>query len=157
MVDGKPTDAVSEPAWSGLHELLVNGGRARLERGSDADRVASAVYERFLGIDRDLQDIVSLWQAAARPDGPLTGAERGLVDNLRRLADRATPLLRRLSEGVPGFAAYTNRLHASLGRLDDGEREYFCVGPDSFHTVCSQLHEELLLCLGLDRRDEPSQ
>jgi hypothetical protein len=101
MVDGEPTEAVSEPAWSGLHELLV--------------------------------------------------------DNLRRLADRATPLLRRLSEGVPGFAAYTNRLHASLGRLDDGEREYFCVDPDSFRTVCSQLHEELLLCLGLDRRDEPNQ
>jgi hypothetical protein len=118
MVDGEPTKEVSDPAWSGLHELLVN---------------------------------------VARPDGPLTGAERGLVDNLRRLADRATPLLRRLSEGVPGFAAYTNRLHESLRRLDDGEREYFCVGPDSFQTVCSQLHEELLLCLGLDRRDEPNQ
>jgi hypothetical protein len=157
MVDGETTEDVSEPAWSGLHELLDNGARARLEPGCDADRVASAVYERFLGIDRDLQDIVSLWQGVVRPDGPLTGTERGLVDNLRRLADRATPLLRRLSEGVPGFAAYTNRLHASLGRLDDGEREYFCVGPDSFHTVCSQLHEELLLCLGLDRRDEPNQ
>jgi len=130
---------------------------ARLEPGSDADRVASAVYERFLGVDRDLERIVSRWQIVARPDGPLTGAERDLVDHLRRLADRATPLLRRLSEGVPGFAAYTNRLQASVRRLDDGEREYFCVSPDSFHTVCSQLHEELLLCLGLDRRDEPNQ
>ena len=130
---------------------------ARLEPGSDADRVASAVYERFLGVDRDLERMVSRWQIVARRDGPLTGAERDLVDHLRRLADRATPLLRRLSEGVPGFAAYTNRLQASLRRLDDGEREYFCVSPDSFHTVCSQLHEELLLCLRLDRRDEPNQ
>jgi hypothetical protein len=130
---------------------------ARLEPGSDADRVASAVYERFLGVDRDLQHIVARWEKVTSPDGPLTGAERDLIDHLRRLEDRAVPLLRRLSEGVPGFAAYTTRLQASLRRLDDGEREYFCAGPDSFHTVCVQLHDELLLCLGLDRRDEPNE
>jgi hypothetical protein len=56
---------------------------------------------------------------------------------------------------VPRFEGYRPRLRDARERVNEGEHEWL-TSPriDSYHTVWMQLHEDLLLALGLDRASE---
>jgi hypothetical protein len=53
------------------------------------------------------------------------------------------------------FDTHRARLRTALKRVDDGEPDWF-TSPriDSYHTVWMQLHEDLLLALGIERSSE---
>ena len=51
------------------------------------------------------------------------------------------------------FETYRRRLTAALARVRRGDREWFTSPTlDSYHTVWFELHEDLLVALGLTRR-----
>jgi hypothetical protein len=131
---------------------------ARLAPGSDAEAGAQRAYERFLPLNRELLRVCSAWQV--RPGGVPNDHldlryDWSIIDRLRALDERAAPPINRIARMHPRFASYRPRLRAALARIDDGDFEWL-TSPrcDSYHTVWMQLHEDLLLALGIDRSAE---
>ncbi|HEY7440639.1 MAG TPA: hypothetical protein VIC35_14685 [Acidimicrobiia bacterium] len=100
-------------------------------------------YERFLPLNGAVTQVCSDWQI-----------DRGwkTVERLGALDDKAGPVLLTLGEHVPRYAHYRGLLRQARTQVEDGAHEWF-VSPaiDSYHTVWMQLHEDLLLGLGLQR------
>ena len=67
-------------------------------------------------------------------------------------------MVRSLGRRVSRFAQYRDRLRGARRRVQDHEHDWL-LSPriDSYHTVWMQLHEDLLLGLGLDRAEESSE
>ncbi|WP_407317289.1 transcriptional regulator [Isoptericola halotolerans] len=148
---------------------LTRTGKAENERllarqrvEADPDGVIAAGHRAFLPLNARLLRACTDWQL--RP----TGSGR-LVPNdhtdpgwdarvLGELAALATDLAR-LVEGLAGvlarFGGYDVRFATALRRAQAGRSEWVDgSGIDSCHRVWSQLHEDLLATLGIDRRDE---
>jgi hypothetical protein len=108
-----------------------------------------ATFRRFLPINRDLRDLCTAWQL--RPDGSVNDhADEGYD------ADKAiAPLLKRFSEDIPSISGYRERLTEALAKLDDGE-DAWLASPlvDSYHTVWMHLHQQLLLTIGMSRKED---
>ena len=83
---------------------------------------------------------------------------KAVIDRLAAIDDRAGPIVRRLGTKVEEFGGYRPRLRHARTQVEDGERDWF-TSPriDSYHTVWMELHEHLLLALGLDRADESAE
>ncbi|MGQ0826134.1 MAG: MarR family transcriptional regulator [Actinomycetota bacterium] len=131
---------------------------ARVMLGSDAAVAAQRGYERFLPLNTEFMRVCHDWQV--RPgDVPNDHCDARydweVIDRLRALDERAAPVVRRVARYVERFGPYSRRLRAALGKVDDGDYDWF-TSPrlDSYHTVWMQLHEDLLLALGIERTDE---
>ena len=137
---------------------VAHASWARLHAGGDDEGVARRAYERFLPLNRELLRVCSDWQV--RPGG-IPNDHRdprydwSVLDRLHALDERVGPAASRLGRAVDRFAAYRPRLRAALAHVEAGETEWL-TSPrlDSYHTVWMQLHEDLLLALGLDRSTE---
>jgi hypothetical protein len=133
---------------------------ARLADGSDEHSAAWAAYERFLELDKQVKRLTADWQqasATSRPDG-YTAEDWTLIDRLLALDEKAGAVLLRLGRAVPRFAGYRPRFRAAVQRLEDGDRQWFSgLTCDSYHAVWWQLHEDLLLAIGVARGDDPNQ
>jgi hypothetical protein len=73
---------------------------------------------------------------------------------LERLADlhqRAETMLVLLMAPLPRFERYPAQLADALARAQAGALEYVADNTASYHTVWFQLHEDLLVTLGLPR------
>lgn len=133
---------------------------ARLLAGSDGETTVRRAYEQFLPLNRELLQVCSAWQV--RPGG-VPNDHRDLtydwsvVDRLRALDERAGPSINRVGRVHTRFGSYRPRLREALRLVDDGDFEWL-TSPrcDSYHTVWMQLHEDMLLALGLDRATEES-
>jgi hypothetical protein len=137
----------------------VHAAWARCACGSPDEATLRVAYERFLPLNQELLRVCHDWQVNA------TGAPNAhddseydwaIIDRLGALHERTSPVTRSMTRVVARFAPYRTRLHAALHRVEHGETEWF-TSPrlDSYHTVWMQLHEDLLLALGLDRASEP--
>jgi len=133
-------------------------GRFRLE-GEDEAAVQGA-YDRFLPLNQRLLQICTDWQV--RPGNvPNDHADKSydweVVDRLVALDEQTGPVVRSLGRRVSRFAQYRDRLRGARRRVQDDEHDWL-LSPriDSYHTVWMQLHEDLLLGLGLDRAEESS-
>jgi hypothetical protein len=135
----------------------LHAGWARCAAGeTEADlRVA---YERFLPLNADLLRICHDWQV--RPEGVANDHQDieydwVVIDRLRALHDRTSPVTRTMARAVERFAPYRTRLRHALERVEEGDADWL-TSPrlDSYHTVWMLLHEDLLLALGLDRSSE---
>jgi len=138
----------------------VHASWARLAAGTDDETAARTAYERFLPLNRELLCICNDWQV--RTGGvPNDHRDRSydwtVIDRLRALDERAAPVVRRVSRVHLRFARYAPALRSALAQVDEGEHEWV-TSPrcDSYHTVWMQLHEDLLLALGVDRASEPA-
>ena len=138
----------------------AHAGWARLPEGSDEHHAAQAAYERFLELDRQVKKLTTEWQhssANSRPDG-YSADDWTLIDRLIGLNEKAGAVLLRLGRAVPRFAGYRARFRFAVQSLEDGDRKWFSgLTCDSYHTVWWQLHEDLLLALGVARSDDPNQ
>lgn len=131
---------------------------ARVGPGTDLEASVERAYQRFLGLNRELIQACNDWQV--RPGGVPNDHrdptyDWAVVDRVDAIDDRVGPVVSAVSKVVARFAAYRPRLRAARRRVDDGEPEWL-TSPriDSYHTVWMQLHEDLLLALGLDRASE---
>lgn len=172
MVADPPEPATSEleKAGYGMRRktmlVMTPAGRevhvawARLPEGSDVEAVARRSYERFLELDGTVKALTTEWQMArssSRPDG-FDADTWKIVDRLVANHGRVLSVLRPLGEAAPRFAGYHPRLRAAIAKLEDGEADWFSgLKCDSYHCVWWQLHEDLLLALGISRADDPNQ
>ncbi|HEY2388396.1 MAG TPA: hypothetical protein VGK30_15685 [Candidatus Binatia bacterium] len=130
--------------------LTPDGQRelAALLAAEPRDRVALAqAYEAFLAVDADLKTAITAWQLAA-------GAARGGRGAALAAAGAcAAAAAERLAALVARYAPYRRRLAAAVAALRAGDERY-AASPrvDSLHQVWFELHEDLLLTLGRERR-----
>jgi hypothetical protein len=152
-------------ARKGTFLVLTSVGRevhaqwARLAPDSEEESAARRAYDQFLALNPEFLQVSTDWQV--RPgnvpnDHRDTEYDWGVLDRLAAIDERTGPIVRRLGEEVGRFAGYRARLRDALRRVQAGEHDWF-LSPkcDSYHTVWMQLHEDLLLALGLARADEP--
>lgn len=130
---------------------------ARLPEGSEAEATARRFYDTFLPQNTELLRICTDWQL--RPGGvPNDHTDRAynwaIIERLERLDERVGALLGRVSEAVPRFAGYHDRLSAALAKIDEDRQWFASPRCDSYHTVWMQMHEDLLSAIGVDRADE---
>lgn len=173
MIRGAPDDATAALVEQGL--AMVKGpitmptpdGTAavaallRLEPGSQEEQDLDKLFDGFLPVNRRLRDVCSAWQT--RADGtPNDHSDAAYDDTVRdRLDDvhsAVGPVLRRMAAVEPRLAGYRPRLQEALDKFDDGESAWL-ASPlmDSYHTVWMQLHQELILMLGLTRADDEAR
>ena len=168
-VDGPAADALVADglaARKGQFLTLTPQGRevhdrdARLTEGSDEEGVAQHTYDVFMPMNQELLQICTDWQL--RPgnvpnDHTDVQYDWGVIDRCKALDERAGPVVRHLGKSVERFAVYRPRLRDALRKVEDGEHDWL-VSPriDSYHTVWMQLHQDLLLALGINREDEPT-
>lgn len=79
-----------------------------------------------------------------------------VIDRVIAIDERIGVPVSRLGRSVGRFSHYRPRLRDALRRVEAGEHDWL-VSPrhDSYHTVWMQLHEDLLLALGITRGEEP--
>lgn len=143
---------------------LTDAGRAedakRIadELGAAGARTAvAAAYENFLALNPELLDLCTAWQT--RPvDGFVTPNDHSdpAYDSrvLGRLTDfdqRADAVCSELAAAMLRFQRYRTRLTEALERARSGALDYVTDSTGSYHTVWFQLHEDLLVTLGIPR------
>jgi hypothetical protein len=142
--------------------MLTPAGRVEADErfrltGAEAEAVQAA-YARFLPLNTSLIQICSDWQVRA---GGVPNDHRdpvydwAVIDRLVTLDEQTGPIVRGLGKHVVRFVPYRERMRAARRRVEDGESDWL-LSPriDSYHTVWMQLHEDLLLGLGIQRGDE---
>ena len=143
--------------------MLTPAGRAEADvrfcvTGTPAEEFVQAAYARFGPLNRTLIQICNDWQVRA---GEVPNDHRdpvydwGVIDRLVAHDQQTGPVVRSLGRQVSRFAQYRDRLRGAR-RLVEAEEHDWLLSPriDSYHTVWMQLHEDLLLGLGVDRADE---
>jgi hypothetical protein len=134
--------------------LLTPAGRAAAEtefrRTGDEEETVRAAYEKFLPRNTEVIKVCHDWQAHP--------GEWAVIGRLAAIDDKAGPIVRRLGTKVEEFGDYRPRLRHARTHVEEGERDWF-TSPriDSYHTVWMELHEHLLLALGLDRANESAE
>lgn len=132
---------------------------ARLEPDSEAEAAAQRVYEGFLPLNAEILQACSDWQVRAGGvvnDHADAQYDWAVIDRVIAIDERIGVPVSRLGRTVERFADYRPRLRDALRKVEDGEHDWL-VSPrlDSYHTVWMQLHEDLLLALGIARGEEP--
>ena len=134
------------------------GGLLRLPDDAPERERIMATFHRFLPVNRQLRDLCTAWQV--RPDGSVNdhsdeNYDAEIRDRLDDIDDSVGPLLKRFAEDIPSMAGYRARLTEALEKLDGGEDSWL-ASPliDSYHTVWMHLHQQLLLTIGMSRKED---
>jgi len=146
------------PGWTltaaGRHEA------ARLLAGERGHRDGiEAGYRRFLTLNEPFKDVCTAWQvrdldAMVLNDHADVAYDTSVVDRLGAIHDRALATVSDLAAASPRFGRYGPRLSAAYGRVRGGDHRWLTtplIG--SYHDVWMELHEDLLLTLGIERRE----
>jgi len=173
MARGAPDEATSSLVTRGLAMVkwpvtmptpegtAVVARLLRLPPGSGQEQDLDKLFDCFLPVNRRLRDVCTAWQT--RPDGTPNDHGDGAYDDtvrdrLDEVHSAAGSILRRMAAVQPRLAGYRPRLQVALDKFDDGESNWL-ASPllDSYHTVWMQLHQELILMLGLTRADDEAR
>lgn len=153
--------------------LLAEGATLQITR-SGSDRLATLLAEERAGIDpaamagayddfravnADFKRLVTDWQLKGGPEGSPNTHDDAEYDAavLARLDDvhaRVMPIIRSAAAQLPRLNAYATKLAAALDKVKAGETAWL-TRPliDSYHTVWFELHEELIVAVGLTREE----
>lgn len=143
--------------------LTDDGRQVDAERiAAELDRAAArsdvdAAYRGFLGLNRDVLDICAAWQirsvdgAMALNDHTDQAYDAEVLARLTATDGRAQPICTGLAGRLRRFSHYGPRLATALQRARQGEQDLVTDSLESYHTVWFQLHEDLLVTLGLPR------
>jgi hypothetical protein len=132
-------------------ELAQLGARPVVEQG----------YQGFLRLNPGVLDACSRWQVRdvggrlVRNDHGDPRYDAAVVHDLSTALDRVRPVGDGLAGVLERFQPYAPQLEDAIGRVRSGDGDYVAkpVIP-SFHTVWFEMHEDLLVTLGLDRSSE---
>jgi hypothetical protein len=133
-------------------ELEAAEARPTVERG----------YMRFRSLNPGVLEACSRWQVRELGGGRIVRNDHAdprydgkVLGELSTALSEARPLGDRLAEALDRFSPYGPLLEDALDRALAGEREYVTKPLiPSFHTVWFEMHEDLLVTLGLDRTSE---
>ncbi|SEG96751.1 hypothetical protein SAMN05444920_11068 [Nonomuraea solani] len=143
---------------------LTDAGRAadaeRITGELDASgrrAVVAQAFETFLVLNPELLDLCTAWQTRT-VDGVMTVNEHTDPDYDARVLGllmdfdgRAEVVCAELSRALRRFQRYRLRFANALKRARAGELEYVSDNLASYHTIWFQLHEDLLVTLGIPR------
>jgi hypothetical protein len=168
-----PSDVESELidlAVAGLATFEFGGWRLTdAGRVADAERIADELaaagaraivaraFDGFLGLNPELLDLCTAWQLRSVDGLVTTNDHRDPAYDAKVFAlfedmdQRVNDVCAELWAAMQRFHRYRVRLADALARARGGELEYLCDGMDSYHSVCFQLHEDLLATLGIPR------
>ncbi|OBK11557.1 hypothetical protein [Mycobacterium asiaticum] len=149
LVEG-PTVRITPEGRARLSELL-----AAERQGIDA-AVLTAAYDEFRSVNTEFKALVTDWQLKdGQPnnhdDADYDAAVLARLDGVHR---RVLPIIATVTEQLPRLAGYPVKLTAALKKVKAGENAWL-TRPliDSYHTVWFELHEELILAVGLTREE----
>jgi hypothetical protein len=132
-------------------ELEVVGARGTVE-----DQ-----YRRFLALNPGVLEACSRWQVrdlhghTVRNDHGDPRYDHRVLGDLGSALRRVRPVGDRLTAALDRFAPYTPQLTEALDRAKAGDVDYVTKPTiPSFHAVWFEMHEDLLVTLGLDRSSE---
>jgi DNA-binding MarR family transcriptional regulator len=141
---------------------LSPGGRERLtallaeERGGIDSAAVAAVYDDFRSVNADFKALVTDWQLKdGKPNTHEDAAyDAAVLARLDALHERVAPIVAAAADQLARLRAYLTKLGAALDRVKAGETAWL-TRPliDSYHTVWFELHEELILAVGLTREE----
>jgi hypothetical protein len=141
----------AEHAQALAAELEEARARPTVERG----------YHRFRHLNPGVLDACSRWQVREVAGHPVRNDHADprhdgrVLDDLTRALDQVRPVGDQLTHELERFQPYEPRLTRALDRARRGDVDYVTKPLiPSFHTVWFELHEDLLLTLGLDRSSE---
>jgi len=127
-----------------------------------ADPEATASYDRFERINRDLLRLFTDWQMVPSPGGPVPNDhsdrdyDNGIINRLGDAHERALTSLERFAALQPRIGVYAQRLDNAYDQVLAGDIDYVSGARiDSYHTVWFELHEDLLRMLGREREEAP--
>ena len=130
-----------------LDKLLADEGLRENEGLKDC-------YDLFLSINNRVLKVSSDWQVrdGSPNDHSDTIYDEEVIDRLSELNDRVRSCMRKVSACAPRLAPYGARLDSCVERLMAGDKSAFTAPlAESYHTVWFELHQDLLLTLGLER------
>lgn len=126
-----------------------------------SDDAATAAYDRFERVNRELLALFTDWQTMPAGGERLPNDhsdadyDRSVIDRLGDLHERADMVLARLSLLEERLSRYAERLDGAYDKVLAGETDYVSgVRVDSYHTVWFELHEDLLRMLGRTREEQ---
>ncbi|MEL7155311.1 MAG: pyruvate, phosphate dikinase [Actinomycetota bacterium] len=121
--------------------------------------LAPLPYEPFLRLNGDFKQLCTDWQLrdGAPNDHEDEAYDQAILDRLSQLHEAAMPVLMAQAEVLGWLAPYRDRLGAALDRLRAGDAKALTgVMCDSYHDIWMELHEDLIVTLGIDRVAEGS-
>lgn len=151
--DGRISGWALTPAGRVRHYELVavevaeSGARDRIEDG----------YHRFLAVNAELLGVCTDWQLrdGALNDHSDPAYDDAVIARLRGVDEVVQPVCADLGTALERLSGYGERLRCALARVEQGDRDWFAKPMiDSYHTVWFELHEDLLVTLGIERAKE---
>jgi hypothetical protein len=116
-------------------------------------------YAPFLHLNEEFKELCGEWQLRGGSPNDHSDAtyDRAVVDRLLLLNKRVQPVGQAMAALLERFWPYGPRLDRVARRVDEGETNMFTgVMCGSYHDVWMELHEDLILTLGIDRAKEGS-
>jgi hypothetical protein len=164
-------DKAQADGWATHREGRISGwaltstGRAahkelvadELERSPGARDAIDGAYRSFLDINGELLAVCTDWQLrnGALNDHTDPAYDDAVVERLARVDAAVQPLCADASAALARFSRYGPRLASALDKVTHGDTDWFAKPVlDSYHTVWFELHEDLLVTLGLERSKE---
>jgi hypothetical protein len=116
-------------------------------------------YAPFLQLNEQFKELCGEWQLRdGNPnDHNDVAYDRAVIDRLLMIDTDVQPLCTAMGEVLVRLTPYAPRLRSTAQRVDKGEQNLFTgVMCGSYHDVWMELHEDLILTLGIDRAKEGS-
>jgi pyruvate, orthophosphate dikinase len=144
---------------------ITDAGRERVEslyadEREQAQSVILETYATFLPINDEVKQIVTDWQMRivggqmVLNDHQDRGHDETVIARLHDVDSKAAPALASLAAALPRFEAYSRRLQRALASVREGDHTMLAAPiKDSYHTVWFELHEDLLLLSGNERKE----
>ena len=146
---------------------VTEGGRTTDEElaRSELDSIDSRIhvlrsYESFLGLNPGLLGTCGEWQMRRFGSTPMLNDhtdpdyDAKVLSRLIRIDASAQRICADLASRLMRFGLYGTRLTIALERALGGNIAYVTDRLDSYHSVWFQLHEDLLVTLGISREEE---
>ncbi|GAA3421790.1 transcriptional regulator [Streptosporangium vulgare] len=159
-VAGLVTYASGDFGGWGLTEAGVAADAERISAELDAAGTRATVsraYDGFLVLNPELLDLCTAWQlrsvdgVAVPNDHTDSAYDSRLLARFADLDQRADGACADLFASMLRFRRYRTRLTTALTRAGSGALDYVSDDLESYHTVWFQLHEDLLVTLGIPR------
>jgi hypothetical protein len=140
---------------------VAHGAQVAAERAAAAEAVAAvqSEYHGFLTLNEQFKELCTDWQLRnGEPnDHSDTKYDAKQIKRLVSLDDSAQPIVSAFGAAMARHQPYAPRLTGALSRLHGGDHKQFTgVMCNSYHDVWMELHEDLLITLGIDRAAEGS-
>jgi len=146
-----------------LWQLTPKGREVHAEQlASEAEAIRPLVephYPAFLELNEAFKELCGDWQLRDGAPNDHTDAahDEAVIGRLLEIDSQAQPVVIAVGTEVTRLSPYAPRLSSTAQRVAGGDHQLFTgVMCGSYHDVWMELHEDLILTLGIDRAKEGS-